>query len=369
MAHVAVVTSSYPRDADDAAGHFVAAEVRELCGSARVTVLTPGPARRSLHGESVLALGGQSAFGFPGALVRIRQRPWRLGPAALFSARALAALGSLAQRDPLERIVAHFLLPCGVPIATRAVSAAQREAARARGTARSAPALDIVVHGSDARLFARLPAPFRAALGRELVRAGASLRFVSHELERLVLAALPSGAERALAARACVRPSPLDVSNVPARREARAALGIAPGARVALVAARLVAEKRVDVALQAALGVAELDCVVLGDGPERRRLAARYPRARFLGHVPRPVALAHLSAADVLVSASLEEGAPSVVREARALGTPVVALAAGDLRSWAARDRGLIVLAPSEPENERRQIGLAVERAVSAARP
>jgi teichuronic acid biosynthesis glycosyltransferase TuaC len=48
-----------------------------------------------------------------------------------------------------------------------------------------------------------------------------------------------------------------------------------------------------------------------------------------------------MSAADLLLSASRHEGAPTVVREARALGTPVVATDAGDLRAWAAADAGI----------------------------
>ena len=46
-----------------------------------------------------------------------------------------------------------------------------------------------------------------------------------------------------------------------------------------------------------------------------------------------------IRASDLVVSASREEGAPTVVREARALGTPVVTTAAGDLVKWAELDR------------------------------
>ena len=90
--------------------------------------------------------------------------------------------------------------------------------------------------------------------------------------------------------------------------------------------------------------VPELLAIVVGEGPERASLERRFPRARFVGHVPRPRALAYVAAANVLVSASLLEGAPTVVREARALGTEVVCLPAGDLRAWAATDPGLHVV-------------------------
>jgi teichuronic acid biosynthesis glycosyltransferase TuaC len=98
------------------------------------------------------------------------------------------------------------------------------------------------------------------------------------------------------------------------------------------------------VALEACERLSALHVVVVGDGPERPRLMQRFPRARFVGQVARPLALAYVAAADALVSASLHEGAPSVVREARALGTAVVCLEAGDLRRWAERDAGIHVV-------------------------
>jgi glycosyltransferase involved in cell wall biosynthesis len=46
----------------------------------------------------------------------------------------------------------------------------------------------------------------------------------------------------------------------------------------------------------------------------------------------------------VLLSASRHEGAPTVVREARALGTPVVACAAGSLAALAESDDGIWIV-------------------------
>ncbi|HEX6765805.1 MAG TPA: glycosyltransferase, partial [Polyangiaceae bacterium] len=84
--------------------------------------------------------------------------------------------------------------------------------------------------------------------------------------------------------------------------------------------------------------------VVVGDGPERATLERDFPHARFVGLLGRERALLWLAAADALLVASRDEGAPSVVREARALGTPVVALEAGDLREWQRSDPGLFVV-------------------------
>jgi glycosyltransferase involved in cell wall biosynthesis len=55
-------------------------------------------------------------------------------------------------------------------------------------------------------------------------------------------------------------------------------------------------------------------------------------------------ALAWISCADYLVSASRLEGAPTAVREARALGVPVVAAPSGDLMEWARTDAGIEIL-------------------------
>lgn len=328
MSELVVVTTSYPQHPGDAEGHFVGAEVRRLCARASVTVLAPGERAGSLWGERIVGLPGGEAFGFPGALSKLRERPLRALAATRFVA---SAIGWLRSAPSPERLIAHFLLPCGFPIATRGL----------RG--RSAQ-LELVVHGSDARLFAQLPLG-RERIARELLASEARLRFVSSELCALLLASLPPRLAEQLAARARVEPSPIDVDQAPARVEARRLLGIAAQAKVAVVVARLVPGKRVDVALEACRRVRALSSYVIGDGPERARLEQLFPEAHFMGQVERPRALAHIAAADVLVSASLHEGAPSVVREARALGTPVVCLAAGDLRHWAASDPGLNVVA------------------------
>jgi glycosyltransferase involved in cell wall biosynthesis len=332
VARVYVITTSYPTHPGDAQGHFVAAEVRRLGESSHVTVLAPGRSRAPLADEQVVSLGGGEAFGFPGALARLREKPWRMRGAVQFVSGALRWL----ERAPTpDRLIAHFLLPCAAPIATRHLRTRQSP-------------LEVVIHGSDARLFAKLPL-VRAAIAADLVRTGAQLRFVSSELQSLVLDSLPPEQQRILRARSRVEPCAIDVDGAPSRESARENVGILPSSRVAVIVARLVPSKRVDVALEACRRIDNLQTIVVGDGPERAALARRFPKARFVGHVERPLALTYLSAADVLVSASLLEGAPTGVREARALGTPVVCLAAGDLASWAKHDQGIHVVGTHAP--------------------
>lgn len=316
-----LVTTSYPASPDDPSGHFVAAEVaaRRARGE-RVTVLAPRVGGASGAAEpGVRWLPAYGAFGWPGVLARLRERPLRVLGVLRF---VLAARRELARERHAERVVAHFIVPCAWPIAAR----------------REGRSLEVVAHGSDVRLLARLPAPLRRHIARRL--AGSEVRCTSEELRAELVRALgplPTCELR-------VEPPALALPHSPTRAEARAELGIDAHARLIVVAGRLVRAKRVEVALRAALLAPGARAVVVGDGPERAELERRFPEARFVGNVPRRRALTWLTAADVLLSASRLEGAPSVVREARALGTRVVALAAGDLAAWSARDPGLCVL-------------------------
>ena len=313
---VAVISTSYPRDAGDPAGHFVRSEVRALVRAGHdVHVLAPGSDADnagSADGAHLHWLEDHGSFGWPGALTRLTQQPTRALGACAFTLRAARALRALG---PFTSVQAHFLVPSGWPMAIAIASSAR---------------LELVGHGSDVRLFCRLPSALRTQIARCWVRRAARVRVTSEELAALLRDACPE-----LAARLEVRPSPIDVDGVPSRAEARRALAIPEHARLALLATRLIPGKRVDVALRALSLLEALSVSVVGDGPELESLRAQFPSVHFAGRLPRPEALRFIAAADVVVSASVEEGAPSVVREARALGVPVVAVAAGDLAAWA----------------------------------
>jgi glycosyltransferase involved in cell wall biosynthesis len=125
-----------------------------------------------------------------------------------------------------------------------------------------------------------------------------------------------------LLARSFVRAASIDMPDVGARAAIiRARLGAFD-----VSVGRLVRSKRVDKAIERAARTRDL-LVVVGDGPERarleRRAADRAARVRFVGDLPRDEALAYISAARSLVFASEREGCSTVVREARALSTPV----------------------------------------------
>lgn len=317
---LAVVTTSYPTSEDDPSGHFVQTEVRALARAGHdVHVIAPGtPGTRRQGAVTVHRLSGGTAFGWPGALSRLRESPHRVLGATAFAARAARLLAELSP----ERVIAHWIVPCGWPIASSV----------------DAP-LEIVVHGSDARLVLSAPKLAARALLARLARRGARFRFVSAELRDALCALHP-----ALRSASRVEPCAIDVTGALTRDEARTALGVEALERLVVIASRLTEEKRVATALSAAELVPDARVVVLGDGPLLAELASRFPDAELLGRVPRREALSWIAAADVVLSASEHEGAPSVVREARALGTPVVARRAGDLAAWAETDRELWVI-------------------------
>ena len=319
---IAVITTSYPRQHGDAAGHFVHSEVKRLLRAGHeVHVFAPGTGSTGSDGATLHWLRDGGAFGWPGALARLKERPRRWLGAFEFCLRARFAVRGQA---PFTRLQAHFLVPCAWPIALASEP--------------SIP-LELVGHGSDVRAFCRLPSALRRQIARAWLARRATLRVTSNELSQLLRAANPE-----LSAVLRVAASPLDLDDVPTRSAARRALGIAQAQPLALIVARLIPEKRVALALQALALLDELSTVIVGDGPELESLRAHFPNARFTGYLPRSEALCWIAAADVLVSASPHEGAPSVVREARALGVPVVAVKAGDLAEWAKLDASLLLV-------------------------
>jgi glycosyltransferase involved in cell wall biosynthesis len=91
---------------------------------------------------------------------------------------------------------------------------------------------------------------------------------------------------------------------------------------VAVYVGRLAVEKNIDAYLQMPWQGSKL---VVGDGPERARLEARYPAAHFAGYRFGADLAAHMAAADVFVFPSRTDTFGLVNLEAMACGLPVAA--------------------------------------------
>lgn len=279
------------------------------------------------------------AFGWPGAVSRLRARPWRVAGAATFTALASERLKRLRP----DRTVAHWIVPCAHPIVS---------------TCRFAGETEAVAHGADVRLLLALPMPLRARVMERVLATTTSIRFAARASYDALSSKLPAWQREALAQRVRVRPAHLCVPDISAAvQEVRAAAGDRP---LAVAVSRLVPSKRVELAIEAVNQLRpRISLGVVGEGPDRARLS-RLPGAadvRFEGLLPRDRALAWIAAADVLVHPSIAEAAPTVIREARLLGTPVVACDSGDVARWAETDPGIVVVPP-----EARSIAAAIDR-------
>lgn len=271
---VAVVTTSWPKVVGDPSGHFVQTEARAL----------------EAEGHDVVVVAAEGdAFGWPGALPRLRQNPLRLFGAA----RWIRSARHTVQVGEFDRVIAHWAVPCAFPIAFDAPGE-----------------LEIVSHGSDVGLLERMP----RRVVEMLAERATEWRFVSAGLLERFARLVPSR----LLSKATVRPCAIEIPDVAdlALRKQREI-----GRPFVSAIGRLVSSKRVDRIISVARAE-RVPLVVVGDGPERRRLE-RLGDARFVGTVPRHEGLAWMKASSALWFASRQEGFPTVLREAEALGVPV----------------------------------------------
>lgn len=306
-----IVSLSYPAHDGDPSGHFVRHQALELTRRGEdVHVVAPrvSPGDGVLYGST--SVGGDALFAWPGAIARARENPARLLALAPLAARLRRVIA--ARR--FDRVHLHWLVPTAWPLAPRFEGAH----------------VEAIAHGADVRLLRAMPRAARDAIVDALIDRATRTRFVAHALLDELLRALSRRVSTRLARHAYVEPMAFDLERVAPRD---------PPSRYVVWVGRDIPSKRLDVAIDACAR-AQRDLVVVGaERPARSGV-------RFVGTVPRVEALGWIAGADALLSTSVEEGAPTVVREARALGTRVVACPAGDVATWAAFDRG-ITMAPT----------------------
>ena len=135
----------------------------------------------------------------------------------------------------------------------------------------------------------------------------------------------------------------------------------APGG-YALITSRLVAEKGIDVAVEACR-IAGIALVIAGEGPERSRLERPRGTAgsdvRFVGHVPAAeLAALRRGAALALVPSRVAENLPMAAAEALAAGLPVAGSRVGGLPELVPEEW---LTAPDDPA----QLAATISRIVS----
>jgi phosphatidylinositol alpha 1,6-mannosyltransferase len=278
---ICVLTTSYPRDADDVAGAFVRDAVEHVRARG-VTVDVVSPASFAHFG---IAYGG-------GIVQNLRARPWLAAALPAFGV-AFRRAAARAARDA-DVVHAHWL-PAGAVAATL-----------------GKPYV-VQVWGTDVELARRAPWLVRPVLQRAKLVIAAST-----ELEREARAL---GAARTRVVVTGVDtpeevPEPDDPPHV-------------------LFVGRLSPEKGILEFVNATSG---LPRVVVGDGP----LRSRVPEAR--GFVPPRELSAYYARAAVVCVPSRREGYGVVAREAMAHGRPVVASAVGGLLDAVEHEKtGLLV--------------------------
>jgi glycosyltransferase involved in cell wall biosynthesis len=278
---VVVLTTSYPRDANDSAGRFVADAVASVeRQGVNVDVVSP-----AIFRHFGIAYGG-------GIVQNLRRDPWRLVFAPGFIASyALAARRAAARADVVH---AHWL-----PSAL---------AARATGK----PYV-LQLWGTDVELARRAP-----ALARPLLGSAAAVVAASHAL---------ADAGQALGARA--------VEVIPSGVGLPAEVSAPDSPAHVLFVGRLSEEKGILEFLEATEG---LPRVIVGDGP----LRARIPEA--IGFVPPAEVGQWYARAAVVCVPSRREGYGMTAREAMAYGRAVVASDVGGLRdAIRTEETGLLV--------------------------
>lgn len=335
-----IVSSLFPRASDPLNGVFVQRQVAALArtelGPVHVVVpvdaptgaldLPPQTSGQTVHYPAMPAVRGGA-----------RLEPWAIVP---FLWWVLAR-----RRGTIDLLHAHFAYPLGFAAAWVA-------------RVLHLP-LVLTVHGSDVNVFASADPVFRVTRSR--------VAWTLRQCARVVCVSRPLAA-RAIQlgmdpARLRVIGNGVDWIDRPmqAPAAARRALALLTDEPLVLFVGRFKPVKRLDFLLDAMATVwhycPSVRLVLVGDGPDRARLAKRVSqegwaeRVRFVGEQPASRVPDWLAAADVLVLSSASEGSPTVIPEAWACGRPVVSVAVGGVPDLLADTRLGLLADPNSPSD------------------
>lgn len=333
---VLVYTSLYPNAANAVHGIFVARLVLALTRLVQVRLVVPENGYHWL--ASVSRRCGQPQEGI---VETDRCRFWTI-PRLLKSldSRFMAWWSGKCFRRALafepDLIHAHYAYPDGAAAASLA--------------ARSGLPLVVTCHGSDINVLARHPA--RRRIIAKTLRQAAAVVAVSQDLAGKI-ARLGVDPGRILHI-----PNGVDCDRFPLadKGQARRDLHLEAGVPLVAAAGRLEPVKGYDRLLRALVLLPDVHLALVGDGsqgPALKRLARELGlarRVRFAGRVSHDALAAYYQAADALAISSHSEGWPTVIHEALACGTPVVAPALGGIAEALADPRAGVLLDSAEPE-------------------
>ncbi|MDX2029381.1 MAG: glycosyltransferase [Blastocatellia bacterium] len=355
-----VLTSLWPNAEQPDFSPFVRQRIAAIARSAEVRVVAPVPYfPRRIRSTLVPAHWRRAAripmaeevAGFETAHPRWLATP-RIGMRfySRWMARAVEpALRRMHAERPIDLIDAHYVYPDG----HAAVLVARRLGLPVVITAR----------GSDVHQFSEMAAI--RPLIREALAAADGVIAVSGALRRRMvelgipeekIAVIRNGIDGAVFA-------PRD------RAAARRRLGVPAERRMLLSVGHLVPVKGFDRLIDAMDSIEARDVAlhIVGEGPERPRLAERIRARALQDRVFLPGARPHAeladwySAADLFCLASLREGCPNGVLEAMACGAPVLAADVGGIAEILPPACGR-VLAPASSEDFAAGIARALER-------
>lgn len=349
---VLVLSHLYPYALQPAFGVFVHDQVKELSRRCDAVVVSPTPwvppGINRLNTRWRLYATKPQRTDWEGLRVcypRYLNLPGEHGfPLSAFSyGWALGGLlGRLKHHFAFDLIHAHTICPDGF--------------AAARLARRTGTPVVCTIHGSDVNVY-----PNRTRLTRMVTqRAIQSVDRIVTVSEALKANTLALGTPRR---EIWVVPNGVDTGIFHAmdQQRARAQLGLAQEARILLFASRLVADKGLShllVALQEVLRHDERCLLaVLGAGPYRQRLEREIAELGLHNHViiagqrPHAEIATWMSASDLLVQPSLDEGSPLPVYEALACGRPVIASRVGGIPEMITADDYGLLVPPADPDS------------------